>query len=309
VCPMIDPLRIASSLARTGLDRLASLPGIKLAEKVLEELPMRELLTWPLAQSPIKFTQSAPSGISPLSAGAPDRATLARLADDVYNDVPNPPAGFRVATEGDLARIGIRPEMLTSTQSAYRARVYVKGAGDDAQFVVSFRGSAAASDWKANFQQGVGLPSDHYAKALKIGQVLARNEGANVTITGHSLGGGLASAAAIASGRDAATFNAAGLSDRTIQDAQAIHDRAGVSRTAGVAAFYVKGEILSAIQDGGDHLIGALFGGPTLAAVADAPEAYGTRIALDAVRPEGKAWYQNNPINRHGMDWVLSSLR
>jgi hypothetical protein len=306
---MFDPLRIASSLASAGVDRLSSLPGIKLAEKVLEELPMRELLTWPLPQSAVYFAPSAAAAISAVSASAPDRVTLARLADDVYKDTPNPPAGFHVATEGDLARIGIRPNMLTSTQSAYRARVYVKGAGDDAQFVVSFRGTSDASDWKANFKQGIGLPSDHYAKALKVGQALARAEGINVTITGHSLGGGLASAAAIASGRDAVTFNAAGLSDKTIRDAQAIHDRSGVIRAAGVAAFYVKGEILSAIQDGGDRLIGAFFGGLPAAAVADAPEAYGTRIALDAVTPAGKAVYQNNPVNRHGMDWVLSSLR
>ena len=79
------------------------------------------------------------------------------------------------------------------------------------------------------------------------------------------------------------------------------------------------------LQDGGDQMIGGLIGrglgswlgGPIGGAagglagreLTDAPEAYGTRIQLDPVRPEGMRWYQDHPVARHGMDYVLSSLQ
>jgi hypothetical protein len=157
-------------------------------------------------------------------------------------------------------------------------------------------------------QQGVGLTPNNYRSALALGSKLALVTNANITITGHSLGGGLASAAAIASGRNATTFNSAGLSESTIRQARNIHDAAGVTTSDNVTAYYVRGEILSTLQDGGDRVLGGLLGGLLGAGVVDAPEAYGTRIGLKAARPEGVRWYQDNPAARHGMDWVLQSL-
>jgi hypothetical protein len=268
-------------------------------------VPTRENLIWSQAQP---IVASAPQTNAVAPASTPATRELAAMAADVYNDVATPPAGYRVATQSDLATIGLKPQDLVSAQSSFRARVYVKGANESAQFVVAFRGSTSASDWQANFRQGVGLSSDHYQRTLNIGMRLAMRPGENVMITGHSLGGGLASAAALAGGRDAATFNAAGLSDATIARANAIRTDAGIGRAVEVQAFYVRGEILSAIQDGGDRVIGAIFGGITGAAIADAPEAYGTRVPLTAVRPQGTPWYGDNPVAKHGMDWVLSSL-
>jgi hypothetical protein len=284
-------------------DRLRAIDNSEFQAKLV---PLREALVWMQPVAPISVAQAAPAQAA--SVGAPPTRDLALLAADVYKDVPNPPAGYHVATAGELGKLGLKPQDMTSTQSAFRARLYVKSAGGESSYVVAFRGSTDGSDWKANFQQGVGLPSDHYARALTIGKALNRHPEANVTITGHSLGGGLASAAAVATGRDATTFNAAGLSDTTIKQANTIRTAAGIGRAAEVAAFYVRGEVLSAIQDGGDRAIGAIFGGVVGAAIADAPSAYGTRHPLDAVRPAGKHWYQDNPGARHGMDWVLSSL-
>jgi hypothetical protein len=51
-----------------------------------------------------------------------------------------------------------------------------------------------------------------------------------------------------------------------------------------------------------------LLGGIIGAAVVDAPEAYGNRIGLDGVRPSDVRWYQDNPVSRHGMNWVINSL-
>lgn len=269
----------------------------------------------PTARAPVNL-----GAVGKLQAGAAIAATpggqaeeLARakvhlaLAEDVYNDTPNPPAGWRVADGDDLARLGLDATDLEEPGSSFRARVY---ANQDGGYVVAFRGSATAEDWRNNFQQGLGLDSGHYDKALVIGERL-RTAGEDVTLTGHSLGGGLASAAAVASGLEADTFNAAGLSDDTLEAA-----RANGGATPHVDAYYLDGDPLSRVQDGGDRWLGAglggLFGGPVGgilgALLADAPAAYGDRHQLRPVGPEGQSGDDASLGDLHGRAWLISSL-
>ena len=62
--------------------------------------------------------------------------------------------------------------------------------------------------------------------------------GDNVTLAGHSLGGGLASAGSFATGLRAITFNAAGL-----------HSRYREGEPGEIRAHYIRGDPLSAVQD------------------------------------------------------------
>ena len=229
------------------------------------------------------------------------------LADDVYNDVANPPAGWRVASGDDLARLGLDATDLEEPGSSFRARVY---ANEDGGYVVAFRGSVTGEDWRNNVQQGLGLDSGHYDKALVIGERL-RTAGEDVALTGHSLGGGLASAAAVASGLEADTFNAAGLGDDTLEAA-----RAGGAAAPKVDAYYLDGDPLSRVQDGGDRWLGAglgglfggLGGGVLGALLADAPAAYGERHQLEAVGPRGQGGDDASLGDLHGRAWLISSL-
>ncbi|WP_404335010.1 hypothetical protein AB2M62_14985 [Sphingomonas sp. MMS12-HWE2-04] len=197
-------------------------------------------------------------------------------------------------------------------ETSFRARVYVSGPAGNESYTIAFRGSQSGDDWKSNARQGVGLDSTHYAMALEIGKKAARS-GAEISFVGHSLGGGLAAEAAIASGRSADTFNAAGLHSSSIAKAQAVAEAAGRGASA-VNNYRVHGEILTGIQEGGDRVIGGalggLFGGAGAvsgALLADAPPAYGAQHDLPDVRPEGAGfWDSINPVNRHGMDWVLA---
>lgn len=295
--------------AALGLLNAASPAG--LARGLLGSVPPRELLSWPGLPSPLAplqpFQPTAASAPS-VGAGTADRKTLGLLAADVYNAQAAPPPGYRVASAADLRAIGLSASDLSSTKSTFAARVYVNGTGADASYVVAFRGTQGKSDWITNARQAFGASSDHYSKALAIGEKIALSGNSNVSLTGHSLGGGLASAAAIASGRDAITFNAAGLSDATIRSANQIRTAAGGGSAGKVDAYYVRGEILSALQDGGDRALGGLLGGLGGLLIADAPEAYGNRIGLNGVRPSDVRWYQDNPVSRHGMNWVLASL-
>lgn len=265
-------------------------------------------------QPPVPSPSPGPSPVpAPQTASPIDAARVqahAALAADVYNDQPSPPDGYRAATEDEVTALGLDPDRLDPGTDAFRARVYVDESGG---YVVAFRGSQSGADWLANAQQGVGLDSDHYARALEIGRAIGRM-GAEVTMTGHSLGGGLAATAGIAAGRPADTFNAAGLHDDTIEAATGIAAANG-SGPAAVDNWRVPGEILTTIQEGGDRvagtILGGIFGGPAGAAggalFADAPPAYGDQHDLPLVRPEGVNWFEGlNVIDRHMMDWVLA---
>jgi hypothetical protein len=290
-----------------------------LAGGMFNAVPAGEQSAWGrtgLDSAPLQLAKgpaNAGAGAAPASI---DKKTLGLLAADVYQASANPPPGFREATASDLKALKLKPTDLVSADSPFRARVYATGAGADTKYVVAFRGSTTEqknADWIANARQGIGLNSDHYTKAQTIGQQIAESGNKNVSLVGHSLGGGLASATAIASGRDATTFNAAGLSKTTIDAATKVRLNAGVANAGNVNAYYVRGEVLSNLQDGGDRLIGGIvgavfggFGGATAgASAANLPEAYGKRIALDPVRPQGA---KDTAIARHMMDWVNASL-
>lgn len=259
---------------------------------------------------------AAPSEARLAANDAPDLQqvhTNALLAKDVYNEVPSPPAGYRAASDADLAKLGLTADMLEQPgESSFRARVYVSGEPGAERYTVVFRGSQSGDDWKSNAQQGLGFDSTHYANALEIGKKLARSD-ADVTLVGHSLGGGLAAEAAIASGRPADTFNAAGLHQNSIEAAQAVA-QANDRGLSSINNYRVPGEILTTLQEGGDRALGAglgglIGGGGAIlgAAVTDLPEAYGAQHDLPNVRPEGAHWWDSiNPVDRHSMDWVLA---
>jgi hypothetical protein len=291
-----------------GVNLLNSASPAGLARGLLNAVPGREVMNWAGLPSPIPNLRQVASNAATVGGTNVDRNTLALMASDVYNAKAVPPPGFREATASDLSALRLNPSDLTSANSTFMARVYVSGTGADAKYVVAFRGTQGNSDWISNAKQAFGVTSDHYQKALAIGDAIARSGNQNVTLTGHSLGGGLASATAIASGQDAITFNAAGLSDATIRNANQIRTNAGVANAGAVDAYFIRGEVLSGLQDGGDRVVGALLGGIIGAAVVDAPEAYGNRIGLDGVRPSDVRWYQDNPVSRHGMNWVINSL-
>jgi hypothetical protein len=80
---------------------------------------------------------------------------------------------------------------------------------------------------------------------MRIGRVLQvlDNFENNTVFTGHSLGGGLASAASVVSGFRADTFNAAGLLRSTLQ--RTSHDNASEL----IDAYYLDWDILSTVQD------------------------------------------------------------
>jgi len=126
-----------------------------------------------------------------------------------------------------LENLGLSGDVLTwlsgGTHNGLDAglyREYITG-----KYILAFAGTTFPDDankWEdtiANVRQAWGESVDQYEHAIEIGDVFREKDnlnGGKSYITGHSLGGGLASAAAIASGFTTYTFNSAGLHPNTI---------------------------------------------------------------------------------------------
>jgi hypothetical protein len=95
-----------------------------------------------------------------------------------------------------------------------------------------------------NVPQGFGLPTAQYGEAIGLAQSLKSQYGSQLTeITGHSLGGGLAAAAGMATGIHTVTFDAAGVNPETER-------MFGGNWNPGVVTNYdVRGEVLGKVQD------------------------------------------------------------
>ena len=166
----------------------------------------------------------------------------------------------------------------------------------------------AKESWLNNVQQGMDIHSDYYKKAVELGSLL-KGASRPVAIAGHSLGGGLASACAHTCGKDAWTFNAAGLHPKTVE-------RYSFKKPvpAAIRAYRHEGEVLTAAQEPGwaakfaQVVLPILVLGPTLGSLVSRklrqiPTAPATQQHdLPSMNDEWTA------LERHGMKETLDSF-
>jgi hypothetical protein len=176
--------------------------------------------------------------------------------------------------------IPIDPALL-STGNGFDAAIYQNAQG---QYVVAYRGTddwglANSGDANDNGLQGLGFEVDQtsqYSDAIALAQRAEQVFGdGNVVVTGHSLGGGLASAASIATGATGVTFNAAGLSNNTLEQTLGQNPNAARQTLADngqIRRYAVNGDPLTAAQE--DI--------PTLPIVGSPPNAVGHALRIDA---------------------------
>lgn len=205
---------------------------------------------------------------------------MADLAEDVYESARGegkPPAGWTRASEHPEQLKAMAPQLtdrqiariLRPEDSGYRAEIYLPDKsvfGDDAKPVLVFKGStgmivdpaapggrreSASEDFLANnIPQGLGLKTDYYDRAMDAAVLLKNQPGFQFEIAGHSLAGGMASAASAVTGVEATTFNAAGLHPNTAQRYATEHGLTVYNPRDSVAAYQVGGEMLTDGQGG-----------------------------------------------------------
>ncbi len=205
----------------------------------------------------------------------------AKLAENVYKTVdplkatPGVPEGWTDISNDDamLDKLWLKSNMLYDKEVApdFLARVYQPDPsvfGNDMNPTVVFRGSRApglaskeellawfynedggriiknGADWSNNLSQGAGMNASYYKRAVGIGNALEKS-GQTIDIAGHSLGGGLASATSIASGKPGWTFNAAGLNSGTVKK----YGGQLIGSPDSIQAYRVEGELLTKLQE------------------------------------------------------------
>ena len=171
------------------------------------------------------------------------------------------------STRGEINRFPVPdlwleiPLSHVSMPSGFEAVSFRRGA----EIVISFAGTGQLNDWPANFGLATGLGSDQLRQAaLYYCQVKAANPNAQISFTGHSLGGGLASLLGVFFNERAVTFDQApfrlsattGMRDDLLAylgsngiaaaDLQALSDFNGLNGRAGnVTGLYVQGEFIT----------------------------------------------------------------
>jgi|GEM_PF-1783187 len=254
-----------------------------------------------------------------------DASNMAEFSADVYNDFQAGAAlvggARRLNPEALPKELGIDASQLIDNTSGYHAAIYQRGVGDDATYVVSFRGTnfSEMNDWKTNLGSAFGETTQFRRAKELVGALVLAKGADHVQVTGHSLGGGLANYAAISNGVQATSFNPKG---STISERWSVEDFSEKADQL-VHNYAVEGEVLTGFQN-------ALTINPVLSRLqrpapgelttipAIKPDGAEGRMVLEAatevalkVSPFHSADEHNisGPIDRHGMnDYVIRGM-
>jgi RHS repeat-associated protein len=205
---------------------------------------------------------------------------LAKLCSDVYPPGPNGLPAWQLVGDPALMALGLDPANFEN--GPFFSALYRNGG----EYVLAFRGTNEGADWLTNIGQGALGPllrTQYEVAAALADQVNAAVGDASLTMTGHSLGGGLASAAAFETDRPCVTFNAAPLSELSYLY------YGGALYTSEMVNYSIRGEILTTASR-------AVFLAP--------PTTFCRQYQLDPAPVDVGA----NPVTLHKMPAVLHAL-
>lgn len=210
----------------------------------------------------------------------------ARLSESVYQTEGAPEGWTRL--QGDQLPPELRNATFHDDSSGFYSDLYRNDI--DGSYRLVYRGTQAetwsqwnGNDWLWGNSQGAGHGSTQYNQAVDLARQVDGVYGGNLGMTGHSLGGGLASAGALATGNHANTFNAAGLHENSFD----IYGLDPSNVNGQVDVYQTQGEILTELQENVPVSSGLM------------PDAVGTRHPLNAVDmttgPDGSRIYTPRP--------------
>lgn len=189
-------------------------------------------------------------------------------------------------------------EALEDSKSGFKARLFKK----DKTYILAFAGTdpkkddnEKETDWRdiiTDGRQAFGVDDKdegQFASAVSLSQEVdmkvKEKKDYKLVITGHSLGGGLATIAGAATGADTYTFNAAGVHEWTFKDQDISSEN-----TKHIQSYYSNKDILNIVQNNRTILAALLasskcsllsFLGSGIFLTNSVPQVSGQRIGLD----------------------------
>lgn len=154
-------------------------------------------------------------GSAQKSVGTGNALIDAKLSKGIYDESFTGTDGYNMVGKPFTAQNGLRAAVFSN--------------GTDNVLVYAGTSPSSLANWWANLTQAFGFKSAQYEAGIKIAQEQYALYKGNLRFAGHSLGGGIASAAAIITGGSANTFNAMGVHDNTLR---------GVDRSNGSITYY-----------------------------------------------------------------------
>lgn len=137
--------------------------------------------------------------------------------------------GYEKLNAEEMGKMNIKDSDLKDPSTGFKADIYKDKNGD---YVLVYRGTYSdpdhpendlIHDWSKewtddNMKQGLGMGSEQYKKSIELAKKVKKGserQGKQMTIAGHSLGGGLATAAGAATGSKTYAFCPAGVHPNT----------------------------------------------------------------------------------------------
>lgn len=236
----------------------------------------------------------------------PSLYEAALMANHVYGamDAPALQGNWRVSN----ATI---PGVQYNNEVGFQSNLYEKVDGDRKVIAYAYvtRGTDELQDWNTgNIQQTMGMIGPQYSQsmfnAMRISEIVGDME---LTMVGHSLGGGLAHANSAVTGRECIVFNPAGLSVMTTLSDDNFKRHALSDQDNDATNIIVEGEMLNFVNtfQGGAFLAGKNSGDEKVLENGDP-----NTLPLWLVNPAlGLLADLTKAKERHGMDVVLDLMR
>ena len=189
--------------------------------------------------SPYTFSGNRVIDMVELEGLEPTASEAAGMAADVYDA-----SGTGLTGGWEISAQQIEGVQMKDANTGFKSSLYERTVDGVTEYSYVTAGTDMTSglDWENNINQATVGKAKQYEQSVNNARLIDEAlGGASLTFVGHSLGGGEASANALATGRDAITFNAAGLSQPT-------RDNLKLNMTAKIDAYIVKGEVVDATQ-------------------------------------------------------------
>lgn len=141
----------------------------------------------------------------------------ALVSDKVYQGINLADLGLPLATSNQISKVFGDSQVLIDDFDGFRTQLYYDIYSD--KFILGFGGTVPnnLSDWRTNFNQFFGKQAEEYIRGINLVNRIRTDYINRIIVTGHSLGGGIATVAAIARRLKCFVFNPPAIHPNTIQ--------------------------------------------------------------------------------------------